>query len=402
MTTAPRAAAVDRPPAPRRAADASPSASWRRSATPSPSSSAPCRSASSCSPATPCRRRSSCRSSAPPAATLAPRPAGLAADRRCARCCTSSPSAPSSRRCASCRWPTPWRSASCMPFILLLLGRFVLGEEVGPHRLAACAVGFVGTLMVVQPSFAAVGAPALLPLLVAVLFSLFMLVTRRIARDADPVVLQAASGLVATAILAPARPPRRRPRLARARPGRRSPAPTGVLLALLGAPRHRRAPRHDLVAALRALEHARADAVPRDPLRHPDRLAGLRRPARTASPPSASPSPSPPASTSSTASGGFLQRPWISICNSRRGARADYTTRVRRPPTLLARTRHPPERRAAARPRGAAKAAARGAGGRCPASGAGRDSAAGNSLLRVSCSGACAQGEGQGQADLVR
>ena len=33
-----------------------------------------------------------------------------------------------------------------LPFILLLLGRFFLGEEVGPHRLAACAVGFLGTL----------------------------------------------------------------------------------------------------------------------------------------------------------------------------------------------------------------------------------------------------------------
>jgi drug/metabolite transporter (DMT)-like permease len=90
-----------------------------------------------------------------------------------------------------------------LPFILLLLGRFFLGEEVGPHRLAACAVGFLGTLMVVQPSFAEVGAPALLPLLGALLFAVFMLVTRRIARDADPLVLQAASGLVATAMLVP-------------------------------------------------------------------------------------------------------------------------------------------------------------------------------------------------------
>jgi drug/metabolite transporter (DMT)-like permease len=90
-----------------------------------------------------------------------------------------------------------------LPFVMLLLGRFLLGEEVGPHRLAACAVGFLGTLMVVQPSFAEVGAPALLPLLAATLFAFFMLVTRRIARDADPVVLQAASGLAATLLLAP-------------------------------------------------------------------------------------------------------------------------------------------------------------------------------------------------------
>jgi drug/metabolite transporter (DMT)-like permease len=93
--------------------------------------------------------------------------------------------------------------AFVMPFILLLLGRFVLGEEVGPHRLAACAVGFAGTLMVIQPSFAAVGAPALLPLVVALLFSLFMLVTRRIAREVDPVTLQAASGVMATLVLLP-------------------------------------------------------------------------------------------------------------------------------------------------------------------------------------------------------
>jgi drug/metabolite transporter (DMT)-like permease len=93
--------------------------------------------------------------------------------------------------------------AFVMPFLMLLLGRFVLHEEVGSRRLAACAVGFVGTLLVVQPSFASVGAPALLPLLVAVLFALFMLVTRRIARDADPVALQAASGAMASVLLLP-------------------------------------------------------------------------------------------------------------------------------------------------------------------------------------------------------
>ena len=89
-----------------------------------------------------------------------------------------------------------------MPFIILLLDRLG-GQHVGPHRLGACVVGFLGTLMVVQPSFMAVGAPALLPLLVAVLFSFFMLITRTLAKETDPVVLQAASGLVATAILAP-------------------------------------------------------------------------------------------------------------------------------------------------------------------------------------------------------
>lgn len=93
--------------------------------------------------------------------------------------------------------------AFVMPFIMLLLGRTVLGEEVGPRRLIACVVGFIGTLLVVQPSFAAVGAPALLPLLVAVVFALFMLVTRQIAKEVDPVGLQAASGAMACVVLIP-------------------------------------------------------------------------------------------------------------------------------------------------------------------------------------------------------
>jgi len=94
--------------------------------------------------------------------------------------------------------------AFVMPFIMLLLGKYVLGEEVGTRRFVACIVGFVGTLLVVQPSFAAVGLPALLPLVVAVVFSLFMLVTRQIAKETDPIGLQAVSGVMATIVLLPA------------------------------------------------------------------------------------------------------------------------------------------------------------------------------------------------------
>ncbi|WP_048645690.1 DMT family transporter [Nitratireductor soli] len=92
--------------------------------------------------------------------------------------------------------------AFVMPFIMLALGKFFLGEAVGPRRLTACTVGFAGTLLVVQPSFATVGAPAFLPLLVAVTFAAYMLVTRQIAREADPLALQAVSGLFATVGLA--------------------------------------------------------------------------------------------------------------------------------------------------------------------------------------------------------
>jgi drug/metabolite transporter (DMT)-like permease len=88
-----------------------------------------------------------------------------------------------------------------LPFILLLLGWLLMGEEVGPRRLAACTAGFVGTLLVIQPSFAVVGWPALLPLVVALIFACFMLLTRRIAKEADAIALQAVSGLMATGLL---------------------------------------------------------------------------------------------------------------------------------------------------------------------------------------------------------
>ncbi|MCA0941132.1 DMT family transporter [Salipiger pacificus] len=93
--------------------------------------------------------------------------------------------------------------AFVMPFFTLLLGHYVLGEEVGWRRMAACGVGFIGTLLVVQPAFAEVGWPALLPLGVALNFSLFMLVTRQIAREVDAISLQAVSGVIAVVLMTP-------------------------------------------------------------------------------------------------------------------------------------------------------------------------------------------------------
>ncbi len=93
--------------------------------------------------------------------------------------------------------------AFVMPFMMLILGKYVLGEEVGQRRIIACGVGFAGTLLVVQPSFAEVGWPALLPLFVAANFSAFMLVTRQIAKQTDPIGLQAVSGVMAVVLMAP-------------------------------------------------------------------------------------------------------------------------------------------------------------------------------------------------------
>lgn len=91
--------------------------------------------------------------------------------------------------------------AFVMPFIMLLLGHYILGEEVGPRRMIACGIGFVGTLCVVQPAFAEIGWVATLPLIVAVAFALFMMATRMIAKDIDPIPLQGWSGMIASGCL---------------------------------------------------------------------------------------------------------------------------------------------------------------------------------------------------------
>ena len=93
--------------------------------------------------------------------------------------------------------------AYVMPFIMLLLAFFFMGETVGPQRIAACVVGFGGTLLVIQPNFADVGWPALLPVAVAVIYALFMMVTRRIAKRIETIHLQAVTGWLGSVILVP-------------------------------------------------------------------------------------------------------------------------------------------------------------------------------------------------------
>ena len=89
------------------------------------------------------------------------------------------------------------------PFIVLLVGKFYLGEEVGPRRVGAAIVGFVGVLFVIQPSFAAFGGVALFPLGTAVGFAFYILVTRGLSRRVHPVTMQFYTGLIASLLCLP-------------------------------------------------------------------------------------------------------------------------------------------------------------------------------------------------------
>lgn len=89
------------------------------------------------------------------------------------------------------------------PFILLILGRLLFQDEVGPRRIMACVVGFAGSLLVIQPSLAAFGLVALYPLGTAFFFAAYMLVTRSLSRRMHPIPMQLHTATVAAAICLP-------------------------------------------------------------------------------------------------------------------------------------------------------------------------------------------------------
>ena len=89
------------------------------------------------------------------------------------------------------------------PFVILFIGRFVMNEEVGPRRIGASVVGFIGALFVIQPSFAVFGVVALYPLGTAGGFALYILLTRALSRHMHPVPMNLHTAWAAIVILIP-------------------------------------------------------------------------------------------------------------------------------------------------------------------------------------------------------
>src|SRR6056297_158263 len=89
------------------------------------------------------------------------------------------------------------------PFILTLLGGLILREPIGPRRYIACAVGFAGAMLIIQPSFREVGPVALLPLVTALCFAFYMILTRRMATRMHPITLQVYTAGAALVVAAP-------------------------------------------------------------------------------------------------------------------------------------------------------------------------------------------------------
>ena len=72
---------------------------------------------------------------------------------------------------------------ACYPLLVALLSGPVLGEKVGWRRWVAIGIGFVGVLIILRPGYAVFDPAALIPFVSALMFALYGLLTRYVARQ---------------------------------------------------------------------------------------------------------------------------------------------------------------------------------------------------------------------------
>lgn len=89
------------------------------------------------------------------------------------------------------------------PFFLLILGHLFFGNPIGPRRIVASIVGFVGALFVIQPSVDNYGWVALWPLMTAICFALYMLITQAMADGMHAVTQQLHTAILGTLMSVP-------------------------------------------------------------------------------------------------------------------------------------------------------------------------------------------------------
>ncbi len=92
---------------------------------------------------------------------------------------------------------------SCYPLMVAALSGPVLGEKVGWRRWTAIGIGFIGILIVLKPGMSVFSPYALLPLASALMFALYGLLTRFVARQDSATVSFFWTGVAGAAAITP-------------------------------------------------------------------------------------------------------------------------------------------------------------------------------------------------------
>ncbi|NVK30925.1 MAG: DMT family transporter [Gammaproteobacteria bacterium] len=90
----------------------------------------------------------------------------------------------------------------CEPLIVTVLAPLLLGEKVGWRRYAAVVVGFIGAIIIIQPSQQLFGYHALMPIGAAFGFSLYVIYTRKLSASASAMTMQLITGVIGAAVIA--------------------------------------------------------------------------------------------------------------------------------------------------------------------------------------------------------
>ena len=87
------------------------------------------------------------------------------------------------------------------PFILTVLSAVVDKEHVGWRRRLAVIAGFLGVLIVVQPSWSVFGPISLIPAAAGFTFAVYVLLNRRLTRFDTPLTMQFTAGVSALVVM---------------------------------------------------------------------------------------------------------------------------------------------------------------------------------------------------------
>lgn len=87
------------------------------------------------------------------------------------------------------------------PLIVTALSPALLGERVGATRVLASVLGFAGALLVIQPGAGTMQWSSLLGLAAGTNFSLYLIITRKLAGSAPPMVTLAYTAVIGAGVM---------------------------------------------------------------------------------------------------------------------------------------------------------------------------------------------------------
>lgn len=92
------------------------------------------------------------------------------------------------------------------PLVMAALAPLLLGERTGPRRIAAIVIGFGGALVIIRPDMNGIAPGHALALGSAVLYAIYMLLTRKVSGAGSALTTLAFPALIASIVLSFAMP----------------------------------------------------------------------------------------------------------------------------------------------------------------------------------------------------